>query len=51
MPQEIETKISLLSNSKALGLYSTPVKLLQLAKSVMSIPLTEILAQCKQTNA
>ena len=31
MPQEIETKISLLSYSKALGIYSTPVKFLKLA--------------------
>ena len=46
MPQEIEAEISLLLHSKALGLYSTPVKLLKLAKSVTSIPLTEILAQC-----
>ena len=42
IPQEIETEISLLPYNKALGLYSTPVKLLKLAKSVKSIPLTEI---------
>ena len=39
IPQEIETEISLLPYNKALGLYSTPVKLLKLAKSVKSIPL------------
>ena len=42
IPQEIETEISLLPYNKALGLYSTPVKLLKLAKSAISIPLTEI---------
>ena len=42
IPQEIETEISLLPYNKALGLYSTPVELLKLAKSVKSIPLTEI---------
>ena len=42
IPQEIEKEISLLSYNKALGLCSTPVKLLKLAKSVKSIPLTEI---------
>ena len=42
IPQEIETEISLLPYNKALGLYSTPVKLLKLAKSVISIPLTKI---------
>ena len=42
IPQEIETEISLLPYNKALGLYSTPVKVLKLAKSVKSIPLTEI---------
>ena len=42
IPQEIETEISLLLYNKALGLYSTPVKVLKLAKSVKSIPLTEI---------
>ena len=31
--------------NKALGLYSTPVKLLKLAKSVISIPLTKIFNQ------
>ena len=42
IPQEIETEISSLPYNKALGLYSTPVKLLKLAKSAISIPLTEI---------
>ena len=42
IPQEIETEISLLPYNKALGLYSTPVKLLKRAKSVISIPLTKI---------
>ena len=42
IPQEIETEISLLPYNKALGLYSTPVKLLKPANSVMSIPVTEI---------
>ena len=45
IPQEIETEISLLPYNKALGLYSTPVKLLKLAKSVISIPLTKIFNQ------
>ena len=40
--QEVETEISLLPYNKTLGLYSTPVKPLKLAKSVISIPLTEI---------
>ena len=35
IPQEIETEISLLPYNKALGLYSTPVQLLKLAKSVI----------------
>ena len=35
----------MLPYNKALGLYSTPVKLLKLAKSVISIPLTEIFNQ------
>ena len=43
--QEIETEISLLPYDKALELDSTPVKLLKLAKSVISIPLTEIFNQ------
>ena len=45
IPQEIETEISLLPYNKALGLYSNPVKLLKFAKSVISIPLTEIFNQ------
>ena len=45
IPQGIEKEISLLSYNKALGLYSTPVKLLKLAKSVKSMPLTEISKQ------
>ena len=46
MPQEIETEISLLPYNEALGLpLFCPVKLLKLAKSVMSIPLKEIFNQ------
>ena len=43
--QKIETEISLLPYNKALGLYSTPVKLLKLAKSAIAIPLTDIFNQ------
>ena len=42
IPQEIETEISLLPYDKALGLYSNPVKLLKLAESAISIPLTGV---------
>ena len=49
MPQEIETEISLLPYNKALAFYSTPVKLLKLAKSVISIPLTKIFNQSALT--
>ena len=35
-PQKIETEISLLPYNKAPGLHSTPVKLLKLAKSVIT---------------
>ena len=45
IPQEIETEISLLPYNKAPGLYSTPVKLLKLAKSAIAIPLTEVFNQ------
>ena len=45
IPQEIESEIITLSESKAYGLYSSPVKLLKLARSVISLPLAEIFNQ------
>ena len=41
IPQEIETEINLLLYNKALWLYSTPVKLLKLAKTVISKSLSK----------
>ena len=50
MPQEIKTEISLLPYNKALALYTFyPVKLLKLAKSVISILLTKIFNQSALT--
>ena len=43
--QEIESEIITLSESKAYGLYSSPVKRLKLARSVISLPLAEIFNQ------
>ena len=43
--EEIESEIITLSESKAYGLYSSPVKLLKLARSVISLPLAEIFNQ------
>ena len=40
--QEVESEITTLSESKAYGLYSSPVKLLKPARSVISLPLAEI---------
>ena len=45
IPQEIESEIITLSESKAYGLYSSPVKSLKLARSVISLPLAEIFNQ------
>ena len=42
---EIETEISSLQNNKAYGLYSCPVKLLKLAKQIISEPLARIFNQ------
>ena len=45
IPQEVESEIITLLESKAYGLYSSPVKLLKLARSFISLPLAEIFNQ------
>ena len=45
IPQEVESEIMTLPGSKAYGLYSSPVKLLKLARSFISLPLAEIFNQ------
>ena len=45
IPQEVESEIITLPESKAYGLYSSPVKLLKLARSFISLPLAEIFNQ------
>lgn len=45
IPQEVESEIITLLESKAYGLYSSPVKLLKLARSVISLPLADIFNQ------
>ena len=43
--EDINLEISILQDNKAQGLYSSPVRLLKLAKSVISVPLTTIFNQ------
>ena len=45
IPEEVESEIITLSESKAYGLYSSPVKLLKLARLFISLPLAEIFNQ------
>ena len=45
IPNDIESEISNLQSNKANGLYSCPVKLLKLAKHIVSEPLTNIFNQ------
>ena len=42
IPEDINLKISILQDNKALGLCSSPVRLLKLAKRVISVPLATI---------
>ena len=45
IPQEVESEITTLPENKAYGLYSSPSKLLKLARSFISLPLAEIFKQ------
>ena len=45
IPQEVESEIITLPENKAYGLYSSPAKLLKLARSFISLPLAEIFNQ------
>ena len=45
IPQEVESEITTLPENKAYGLYSSPAKLLKLARSFISLPLAEIFNQ------
>ena len=45
IPEDINFEISILQDNKAHGLYSSPVRLLKLAKSVISVPLATIFNQ------
>ena len=45
IPEDINFEISILQDNKAHGLYSSPVTLLKLAKSVISVPLATIFNQ------
>ena len=45
IPQEVESEITTLPENKAYGLYSSPAKLLKLARSLISLPLAEIFNQ------
>jgi len=45
IPQEVDSEIITLPESKAYGLYSSPAKLLKLARSFISLPLAEIFNQ------
>ena len=45
VPQEVESEIITLPESKAYGLYSSPAKLLKLARSFISLPPAEIFNQ------
>ena len=45
IPEDINFEISILQDNKAHGLYSSPVRLLKVAKSVISVPLATIFNQ------
>ena len=45
IPEDINLEISILQDNKAHGLYSSPVRLLKLAKRVISVPLATIFNQ------
>ena len=45
IPEDINLEISVLQDNKAHGLYSSPVRLLKLAKRVISVPLATIFNQ------
>ena len=45
IPQEVESEIITLPENKAYGLYSSPAKLLKLARSFISLPLAETFNQ------
>ena len=45
IPEDINLEISILKDNKAHGLYSSPVRLLKLAKRVISVPLATIFNQ------
>ena len=45
IPEDINLEISVLQDNKAHGLYSSPVRLLKLAKRVISAPLATIFNQ------
>ena len=45
IPEDINLEISILQDNKAHGLYSSPVRLLKLAKRIISVPLSTIFNQ------
>ena len=45
IPEDINLEISILQDNKTHGLYSSPVRLLKLAKGVISVPLATIFNQ------